>query len=489
MKYVDMIIEASEYKQALNAEKRWQSQFRVRTSQSPAGRMKPEESVDVTFDLIDLRDSLRELEMRNLNHQGLVALGRTLAMLLLPPTTKKKEIGTSLRDLFRSSLIAIGKDDRLRLRLQLPSELSALPWEYIYVDKAGGGEGMDGFLALDPRIAIIRDEALTIPAHLPLITGDIKIIAALASNINLPPLNLAKEKTNLENALAGQAGVQLKFLKQATLDELQSALVNASVFHFAGHGVFVREMGEKPGTYTGTGGVAFEDQFVEAEQLGINLHHHGVRLAVLGGCETSRRDMGGSVWSGVGQALVKAEIPAVVANQYSIQDKCAIAFSKRFYLALTGGLSIEAATSEGRIAAYNADIESRDWGVPVLYLRAADGQLFEGASDTKVRAVARAETEADISVHTKNVLAGGEVIGAEIADMLEGKLTARVAVSGTVSGNVTGMIIEGSGLRGMILNAEVNVQDVLDGGKVIGATIGPRHPNRDIGTKPEPKQE
>ena len=41
--------------------------------------------------------------------------------------------------------------------------LAGLPWEYTYVDRAGG-DGMDGFLALDPRVAFVRDEVLgTLP--------------------------------------------------------------------------------------------------------------------------------------------------------------------------------------------------------------------------------------------------------------------------------------------------------------------------------------
>ena len=84
--------------------------------------------------------------------------------------------------------------------------------------------------------------------------------------------------------------------------------------------------------------------------------------------------------------LVKAGIPAVVANQFEIHDKSAIAFSQQFYRALVGGLPIERAVTAGRIAAYNANKEGRDWGVPVLYLRAGDGQLFAGADDPAERA-------------------------------------------------------------------------------------------------------
>jgi CHAT domain-containing protein len=151
---------------------------------------------------------------------------------------------------------------------------------------------------------------------------------------------------------------------------LQPMLPGTGVFHFAGHGDFTRQMGANSGTYTGVGSLAFENGLVDAKQMGISLRGQGVRLAVLAGCNTGRRD-GISVWSGIAPALVKAELPAVVANQYTILDKCAVAFSHQFYQALAGGLPIERAVSAGRIAAYNADKAGRDWGVPVLYLRAA----------------------------------------------------------------------------------------------------------------------
>ena len=105
-------------------------------------------------------------------------------------------------------------------------------------------------------------------------------------------------------------------------------------------------MSDLPGIYTGEGALAFFDQMVPAEQLGSNLRGNGVRLAVLGGCETGRRE-GVSVWSGIAPVLVKANIPAVVGNQYKISDKCAIAFSRQFYRALVGGLPIERAVERG----------------------------------------------------------------------------------------------------------------------------------------------
>jgi hypothetical protein len=227
-------------------------------------------------------------------------------------------------------------------------------------------------------------------------------------------------------------------------------------------------MSDLPGVYTGEGALALFDQIVPAEQLGINLRGHGVRLAILGGCETGRR-AGISVWSGIAPALVKAEIPAVVGNQYAISDKCAIAFSRQFYRALVGGLPVERAVSAGRIAAYNADKASYDWGVPVLYLRAGDGRLFAGATDEKVRAAAQAAAEVDVALRIREVAAGGEVLGAEVNEMLNGKLAVRVTVSGTVYGQVTGFT--GDHVAGGVVNVGMDLGVVGPGAVVKGADI------------------
>lgn len=464
--YQDMIVEAFEADLVTTPEKDQLGHFKVRVISSPAGEMKAEEAVLVKYDDRQLQSSLYQLEKRKLDRDGLIDLGRALAVLLLPPD--KQAGGSSVRDLLAASLAQVGPDCGVRLRLRLPSLLAALPWEYMYVDRTGGDDAMNGFLALDPRVAILRHKAQPTPAPPPLVTGDIKVVVALASGVGLPPLDLSTEKANLDQALDQRAGITSVFLKHATLKEIQAAIPGAAIFHFAGHAAFEKREGDLPGTYTGTGALALDDQRVEAEQLGINLRGNGVRLAVLGGCETGRRDSV-SAWSGIASALVKAEVPAVVANQLSIQDECAIAFSNQFYQALVGGHSIERAVSAGRIAAYNADRYGRDWGVPVLYLRAANGRFFEGAADEGVRQQAKAGAEADIDVHVRQVAAGGEVLGAEVGQMLAGKLSVAVVVSGVVYGKVVGATIKHLGGGQTTVNETIDT--VGKGGVVIGAKI------------------
>jgi hypothetical protein len=462
--YDDMVIEAANATLERTPEKQRIGRFTVRVLGSPAGEMRPEEAVPISYDDKLLQLALQRLEGRTLDRAALIAFGRTLALLLLPPP--QGGAPTGVRELLAASLAQVGPEGGLRVRLRLPPLLAALPWEYVYLERTGG-DGMDGFLALDPRVAIVRHEALATPNSLPLTSGPLKVVAALASAEGLPPLDLSKEESDLKQVLDGQAGIAPVYLEDATLDEVQAAIAGAAIFHFAGHGVFNRQMGDMPGTYTGVGSLALYDQAVDAERLGINLQGNGVRLAVLGGCETGRRD-GVNVWSGIAPALVKQQIPAVLANQLPIKDVCAIAFSKHFYGALVGGLPIERAVSAGRIAVYNADRDGRDWGVPVLYLRDADGQLFGGATDAGVRAQAAAAAKAVIDVRVSEVAAGGAVLGAKAGRITKGTLEVTVT-AGNVAGSVTGATIES--MSGGEAVVQTSVDTVESGGSVTGATI------------------
>lgn len=78
----------------------------------------------------------------------------------------------------------------------------------------------------------------------------------------------------------------------------------------------------------------------------------------------------------------------------------------------------------------------------MLYLRAANGILFAGAPDNKVRQQAKAAAEANINVRVDEVAAGGEVTGARVREMLAGKLGVNVVVAGTVYGKVVGLELD-----------------------------------------------
>jgi len=62
--------------------------------------------------------------------------------------------------------------------------------------------------------------------------------------------------------------------------------------------------------------------------------------------------------------------------QSVIQDQKAIEIAHEFYLALMDGYPVDAALVEGRKAVFNTH-EMAEWGTPVLFMRAPDGEIFK----------------------------------------------------------------------------------------------------------------
>lgn len=101
----------------------------------------------------ELSKLLYRLEHRKLSVEAIIALGEALADLILPAKS---------RELFTRSLDKLKPEQGLRLRLRLDPFLADIPLG-VYLYPAGEGEkDTTGFLALDPRISIVRHEALPI---------------------------------------------------------------------------------------------------------------------------------------------------------------------------------------------------------------------------------------------------------------------------------------------------------------------------------------
>jgi CHAT domain len=333
----------------------------------------------------ELEDSLYWLADRNISEQDLIVLGEGLSDRLLP----EGEIRTQVK----AALNTAGRDGGVRLRLVIRDPLLAqLPWEYAYLQWHQGEKDSRHFLVLDPRVSIVRHEALG--EAQPFLAGaDPTTLRVVATTANvpapgLPRLNLKKERKVIEEALRdlrvdGVTARMAEFLENPTPEQLETALIpGADVFHFAGHGVF-EDVDTHPGTGRPVGKghllLAAEDGTapapLAAAKLAKDLSGAKVRLAVLGACDSGRRD-GVTAWTAVAPALVEQGVGAVVAMQYQVVDEKAIAFARAFYTALATGLSVDEAVMLGRLAMYDPDDPDWQWGVPVLYMRAVDGVVF-----------------------------------------------------------------------------------------------------------------
>lgn len=266
---------------------------------------------------------------------------------------------------------ARGQGLRVRLRLSETPELMDLPWEFLY------NASLNRFFSLSVDTPVVR--YLDMPGRIePLrVESPLRVLVIISSPIDYGELDVEAEWSRLKEAVAeleARGLIELERLQPATLAQLQRTLRrgNYHVFHYIGHGGFDERAQD--------GVLMLEDRHgrgraVSGQHLGMLLHDEkGLQLAVLNACEgarTSRTDP----FSGVGQSFLQQGIPAVIAMQFEVSDDAAIAMAHEFYAALADGYPVDAALVEARKAIFaRSDVE---WGTPVLYLRAPDGQIFD----------------------------------------------------------------------------------------------------------------
>ncbi|MGE5137994.1 MAG: CHAT domain-containing protein [Rudaea sp.] len=265
-----------------------------------------------------------------------------------------------------------GKGVRVTLSLDAP-ELANYPWEFLYDREAGQ------FLSLFEDTPVVRYVDLMRPTTPLAVAPPLRILAVASSPKDFYPLDIAREQRNLSQALKEQIDAQsivVDWVQVPTIDSLREQLLKSSyhIFHFIGHGGFDEVQQD--------GVLIFENEHagaksVSGERLAVLLgNHRTLRLAVLNACEgarTSKQDP----FAGTAMTLMRTgNLPAVVAMQFEITDRAAIDFSRGFYSALAAGRPVDAAVGQGRQAVF-ADDNDTEWSTPVLYLRAADGRIFD----------------------------------------------------------------------------------------------------------------
>ncbi len=371
MKYLNFDLEVFNY-----TDTNYIESFSVRVSASPAGQQKVSAAERVQLPL-DIRSQQRLLDRRGYTFEGIVRFGAMLGDVLFSPAVRR------LYELSHARLRE-GQGLRVRINCDHPA-LANLPWEYLYLPRnEGTPNALEGFLALDRRTSLVRLESMEQPlTDLEPVNGDLRFVALMSSPETLEPLRLERERAVIEEALNTLPSVRQSFYAHATTSSLLDAFSKpAHVFHFAGHALFQPASADSQAEREASGGyLFFEDELrrhvpFPAERLALILKSTGVRLAVLGGCQTAQRD-GVNPWSGVAPALVRAGIPAVIGMQFKVYDSNAIVFNRHFYQALLQGHEIDYAINAGRLAILARNTENdRDWGAPVLYMRNDDGVLF-----------------------------------------------------------------------------------------------------------------
>ena len=288
-----------------------------------------------------------------------------------------------VRVAFHASLLtAYEERARLRLRLHLNEKASSAgdpasewvqwPWEYLYDSER------DEFPALSIHSPLVRYVALQHHVRPLPIEPPLRVLVVMADPINWSRLTAERRWLNFIDTvdyLARDRSVLFERLKEPTLLALRRRLLEEDfhVLHVLSHGAWEsgREIGQ----------LVLEDEMgrsrrVDGNHLGSLLRDHFSLRAVLLNAGDGGRSYADNPFTDVAQRLVRRGVPAAVALPFALPDSTHLAFADEFYAGLADRRPISEAVTEGRKAIMRAG-EAWRAGMPTLFSRVPDGQLFE----------------------------------------------------------------------------------------------------------------
>lgn len=280
---------------------------------------------------------------------------------------------------YRSALdLAQRRGARLRLRLHVadtaPAMLHALRWELLYDPHRS--------VALGGSQEIAFSRYLSLPESTPApVKERPRLLVVLADPSDLAERGLApmdRETTlrALEKTLKPlERQMSWEVLEgRATAARLRDRLVAGGIhaLHLQAHGL----LGST------AAGLVLEKEdgkadLVDEERLArVFEGARTLRLVTLVACHGGRQTRD-DPFSGLGPGLVRRGIPAVVAMRKEISFAAAARFCEHFYLNLARTGYVDAAVNEARNQLFLSRLDESEFGTPILYMRLADGLLWE----------------------------------------------------------------------------------------------------------------
>lgn len=262
---------------------------------------------------------------------------------------------------------------RIRLSMNLSAdgmaEVASLPWELMRRrDQAP--------LVVSAHTPVVRAFDTPIAIRVRPMTGKLRILALVSNPLGTAALDLQQEKDRIGAIWSKLANVEVDFVRPVEHEILDHLAENDyHVVHYMGHGDFD----------SGAGGLLMMEQkdgrahLVNGDTFAVWLKDKPLRLVFLNACNTGTigRQTSLHPFAGVASALIRSGKPAVVAMQFPISDQSAIIFAQTFYQRIAQGYPVDAAVGEGRKRLLSS--EGAEWATPVLYMRAADGNLFDNS--------------------------------------------------------------------------------------------------------------
>ncbi len=261
----------------------------------------------------------------------------------------------------------------VRLRLQAhPPEVAALPWECLYDPDRQRSLGAHARLALVRTATSIRHLGHTrdLAANFPL-----KLLLVAVEDPN-GQLDTKAEARRIQEQLdrLGPQQVELTRLRgRVHLDQLRQALLEsqADILHLITHGepdrLLLWDENQK------------REKWIPASSWQALLEQaESVKLVFLNACLAGQPDPD-TPFASVAQRLLQAGVPGVIAMQFPVPDRAAVAFAGHLYQDLVSGPcpgAVDLAVSRARHTLYMAAPGRVDYAIPLLWFNGEDGRLF-----------------------------------------------------------------------------------------------------------------
>ena len=284
--------------------------------------------------------------------------------------------------------IVIQKQQRLQVSLEINEraipELIAYPWELMrFPQRYQRGEIQ---LATDPKLSLVRSRynvtvddkpAIQVTANEPLKialvvaipTADYQLSQVEYQEVQRFLTRLANQQDNLDVLPVINPATSRKVATQLSQNQ-------PDIFHFIGHGQLISENGKEVGQIALVRDSG-EPDWKMADFFSRLFTQHRPKIVILQACETGKQSETDG-FSSVASRLMLQGIPVVIAMQYQVSNQTVSGFVKDFYEEIVKGNSVNVAVQQARfnIVLDNGD-EQLDFAIPVIYMNAADGCLWE----------------------------------------------------------------------------------------------------------------
>jgi CHAT domain-containing protein len=285
-----------------------------------------------------------------------------------------------IQELFSTSLLLArsNKKEGVRVRINInqeSGELYQVPWEYCRDDKS--------FLAVNDDTPLVRYMP-TNREPVPILVPDaVRILLAWANPKDLTQLDVQSEIDAVKEALDDliiSGKVLIEELPNATPAELFSRVSKnpPHIFHFIGHG----KLKVGGGGALALEGINDKHVLIDGDLMLDLFQGNNTKLIILSACQSgatsnkSEKSSSSEAFMGLAPKLVWGGVPAVVAMQYDLPNAAAKPFMKTLYEFLALGKPLDWAVTKARLGLRFAILESPYWGIPVLFMRSPDGNIW-----------------------------------------------------------------------------------------------------------------